>query len=140
LLATIIIQQLENNILVPRVMKSAVGVNPLVTLLALTAFGSLFGLLGAIVAIPLAAIIQILLNRFVIDTAVPDESSIPGRDRASVLRYEVQELTKDIRKAIRDKEITPDDEADELEDTIEAIAADLDSALAARQQKYEDVP
>ncbi len=137
-LATIVIQQLENNFLVPRVMKRSVGVNPLVTLLALTAFGSLFGILGAIVAIPLAAIIQLLLNRFVIDTAVPDEKSIPGRDRVSVLRYEVQELTKDIRKAIREKEITPDDEADEVEDTIESIAADLDSVLAAQQQKEEN--
>jgi hypothetical protein len=93
---------------------------------------------GAIVAIPLAAIIQLLLNHFVIDTAVPDESSIPGRDQASVLRYEVQELTRDIRRSIREKEDTPDDEADEVEDTIEAIASDLDSALAARQNKAKE--
>jgi predicted PurR-regulated permease PerM len=138
LLATAVIQILENNFLVPRVMRSAIGVNPLVTLLALSAFGSLFGILGAIVAIPLAAIIQLLLNRFVLDTALPGESSIPGRDRASVLRYEVQELTRDIRKTIREKEIAPDEGADEVEDTIEAIAADLNSALAAIQQKIEE--
>lgn len=129
--ATVIIQQLENNLLVPRVMKRAVGVNPLVTLLALTAFGSLFGILGAVVAIPLAAIIQLLLDRFVINNTVGEEGAIPGRDRASVLRYEVQELTKDIRETIRQKEIEPDDESDEVEDTIEAIAADLDSTLAS---------
>lgn len=138
LLATIIIQQLENNLLVPRVMKKSVGVNPLVTLLALSAFGSLFGLLGAVVAIPLAAIIQLLLNRYVIESAVPDKSSIPGRDRVSVLQYEVQELTRDIRKSIRDKDIEPDDETDEVEDTIEAIAADLDSVLANHQIKLEE--
>lgn len=134
LLATAVIQQLENNLLVPRVMKSSVGVNPLVTLLALSAFGSLFGILGAVVAIPLAAIIQYLLDRFVISSSVADESSIAGRDRASVLRYEVQELTKDIRKTIRRKEVEADDESDEVEDTIEAIAADLDSALAANRE------
>jgi hypothetical protein len=137
LLATVIIQQFENNFLVPRVMKRSVGVNPLVTLMALTTFGTLFGILGAIVAIPLAAIIQLLLDRFVIDTAVPDEKTIPGRDKISVLRYDVQELTKDIRKAIREKEIAADHEADEVEDTIEAIAADLDSTLAARQEEWE---
>jgi predicted PurR-regulated permease PerM len=134
LLATAVIQQLENNLLVPRVMKRSVGVNPLVTLLALSAFGSLFGILGAVVAIPLAAIIQYLLDRFVLNATVADETTIAGRDRASVLRYEVQELTRDIRNTIRRKEVEPDaesDEVDEVEDTIEAIAADLDSALAA---------
>jgi predicted PurR-regulated permease PerM len=130
LVVTIIIQQVENNLLVPRVMKRAVGVNPLVTLLALTAFGTLFGFLGAVVAIPLAAIIQVLLDRFVINTTLTEEPVIVGRDRSSVLRYEVQELTKDIRTSIRRKEVEPDDETDEVEDTIEAIATDLDSVLA----------
>ncbi|MFZ0546071.1 MAG: AI-2E family transporter [Candidatus Promineifilaceae bacterium] len=134
LLATAVIQQLENNFLVPRVMKQSVGVNPLVTLLALSAFGSLFGILGAVVAIPLAAVIQYLLDRFVLNTAVPDENTIPGRDRASVLRYEVQELTRDIRKSIRSKEIEPNEESDEVEDTIEAIAADLDALLTKSTQ------
>lgn len=138
LLATTIIQQLENNFLVPRVMKHSVGVNPLVTLLALTAFGTLFGFLGALVAIPLAAIIQLLLDRFVIESAVPDENSVPGRDKISVLRYDVQELTNDIRKAIRQKDSAAEGEAEEVEDTIEAIAADLDSTLAARQEKREE--
>jgi predicted PurR-regulated permease PerM len=134
LLATVVIQQLENNLLVPRVMKSSVGVNPLVTLLALSAFGSLFGILGAVVAIPLAAIIQYLLDRFVLHSPDIDESTIAGRDRASVLRYEVQELTRDIRKTIRRKEVEANDESDEIEDTIEAIAADLDSVLAANHE------
>lgn len=139
LLATVIIQQLENNILVPRVMKRAVGVNPLVTLLALTAFGSLFGILGAVVAIPLAAIIQLLLDRFVLGSAVPDETDIAGRDRASVLRYEVQELIKDIRSSVRQKETASDDETDQVEDIIEAIAIELDNALTASQNGNRQV-
>jgi predicted PurR-regulated permease PerM len=52
--ATFIIQQLENNVLVPRIMDESVGVNPIVTLLSIAAFGSLLGLLGAILAIPMA--------------------------------------------------------------------------------------
>jgi predicted PurR-regulated permease PerM len=46
ILATGIIQQLENSLLVPRVMNRTIGVRPLVTLLALLAFGSLFGIWG----------------------------------------------------------------------------------------------
>jgi predicted PurR-regulated permease PerM len=40
IIATVVIQQLENTLLVPRIMKKAVGVNPFVTLLALFAFSS----------------------------------------------------------------------------------------------------
>ena len=69
IVATIVIQQLENNLLVPRVMRKAVGVNPFVSLLAIFAFTSLFGIAGALIAIPVAVIIQLLLDRFVFRTA-----------------------------------------------------------------------
>ena len=48
IVATLVIQQLENAVLVPRVMRKAVGVNPFVSLLAIFAFSSLFGFLGAL--------------------------------------------------------------------------------------------
>jgi predicted PurR-regulated permease PerM len=44
IVATVVIQQLENSFLVPRIMRQAVGVNPFVTLLALFAFSSLLDL------------------------------------------------------------------------------------------------
>lgn len=63
--ATVIIQLLENNVIVPRVMDRAVGVNPVAGLLAFLTFGTIFGFTGAMLAIPLAAVIQLILNRFV---------------------------------------------------------------------------
>src|SRR5690606_24096199 len=66
IVASVIIQQLENNLLVPRVMEHSVGVRPLVTLLALLTFGSFFGMLGALIAIPMAATVQLLLDRYVL--------------------------------------------------------------------------
>jgi predicted PurR-regulated permease PerM len=53
---------LENNILVPRVMKTVVGFNPLVTMILLLAGGKLFGIAGAFFAIPSAIVGQILLE------------------------------------------------------------------------------
>jgi len=50
----ILIQQLENNLLVPRVMKKFVGLNPVVAICAFLIGGKLFGVVGAIFAIPLA--------------------------------------------------------------------------------------
>ena len=48
IVATLVIQQLENTVLVPRVMRKAVGVNPFVSLLAIFAFSSFFGIAGAL--------------------------------------------------------------------------------------------
>jgi predicted PurR-regulated permease PerM len=128
--ATFIIQQLENNVLVPRIMDQSVGVNPIVTLLSIAAFGSLLGVLGAILAIPMAAIIQILLDRFLIGPVAVEQETPAGRDSMSVLRYETQTLIQDMRQHIRRKELIPDEESDQVEEKIEAIATDLDSILA----------
>jgi predicted PurR-regulated permease PerM len=130
---TAVIQQLENSLLVPRVMKKAVGVNPFVTLLALFAFGSLFGIAGALMAIPMAAILQLLLNRFVFHQAAMEPEVSAGRDYASRLRYEAQDLAQDLRKQARLKKGGPDlriKQIDQIMDEIETITTDLDALLA----------
>lgn len=50
----IIVQQLENHVLVPKVMQKAVGINPLVSILAVMVGARLGGVIGALVAIPIA--------------------------------------------------------------------------------------
>jgi len=52
LILYILVQQLENNIFVPKVMQKAVGFNPLVTMLALMIGGKLFGFTGVLLAVP----------------------------------------------------------------------------------------
>lgn len=52
-----LIQQLENNILSPLLTKKFVGLSPVLTLIALAIGGELWGLLGAILAVPLFAVI-----------------------------------------------------------------------------------
>jgi len=54
------IQQLENNIIVPKVMQKTVGFSPLITLLALLIGGKLFGVVGALLSVPLTLIIVII--------------------------------------------------------------------------------
>jgi predicted PurR-regulated permease PerM len=55
-----VIQVLENNVLVPRIMSSNVGLNPLVIIIAIVAGSTLNGVVGAILAIPLAGALQVL--------------------------------------------------------------------------------
>jgi predicted PurR-regulated permease PerM len=57
----VVVQQIENNILVPIVMKKSVGFPPIVTILALMIGGRLAGITGAVISIPVALVIQELL-------------------------------------------------------------------------------
>lgn len=58
-------QFFEGNILTPNLVGSSVGLHPVWLILALSVFGSLFGFVGMLVAVPLAAIIGVL-TRFLI--------------------------------------------------------------------------
>jgi predicted PurR-regulated permease PerM len=57
----LIIQQIESNVLVPRVMGRTVGVSPLTVLLGILVGTALAGLPGAFLAVPLAGAIQVVL-------------------------------------------------------------------------------
>jgi predicted PurR-regulated permease PerM len=67
----LVLHQLEANVLVPKVMERQVGVSPVAVLIALLVGAELWGLLGAILAIPTAAILSVFLNEF----AAPEERS-----------------------------------------------------------------
>ena len=54
LILYVAVQQAENHILVPKVMQKAVGLNPVLSIVALLVGGKLFGIPGAILAIPVA--------------------------------------------------------------------------------------
>src|SRR3989344_426750 len=57
-----IIQQLENHLIVPQVMRKAVGLNPLVVILAISIGGRLLGIGGALLAVPIAVVVQLIVT------------------------------------------------------------------------------
>jgi predicted PurR-regulated permease PerM len=59
-------QFVEGNILTPRMVGSSVGLHPVWLIFALSAFGTLFGFVGLLVAVPVAAAMGVIM-RFVID-------------------------------------------------------------------------
>ena len=136
LVSTTLIQTSENHLLVPIVMNRSVGVNPIVTLLALAAFGSLLGLPGAILAIPMAAIIQLLIDRYFLSFG-SIRGNIVGRDYLSLLRYEARDLARDVQKQLRQKANFSDQTSDRIEDEIESIAYDLDALLEKLSEEEE---
>jgi predicted PurR-regulated permease PerM len=58
-------QQIESNIIVPQVMKKAVGLNPAVVILVLLIGAQLGGVLGAILAVPIATAVSVFIGDFV---------------------------------------------------------------------------
>jgi predicted PurR-regulated permease PerM len=121
------IHGLEAYLLAPRVMRHSVGVNPLITLLALSAFTTLFGLVGAFLAVPMAAVLQLLANRFILDREQARE--LDGRDQLNLLRYEAQNLAQDARKQLRVNS-RMDGREETIVNSLEAISMDLERALA----------
>ena len=60
----LVLHQLEANVLVPKIMERRVGVSPVVVMVALLIGGALWGLVGAVLAIPTAAIISVIVSEF----------------------------------------------------------------------------
>ncbi len=59
---TLLIQMLEGNVMVPRVMKGTIGLSPLLVVLAVLTGLTIVGPAGGIIAIPIAAAIQVLIT------------------------------------------------------------------------------
>jgi predicted PurR-regulated permease PerM len=87
----ILYQQIENNIIQPQVQRRTVQVQPIVVLVAVLFGSTLLGILGAIVAIPLAASVQIVIREWwawrqevrhaaIIDPEGPQPPAPPGTD------------------------------------------------------------
>jgi hypothetical protein len=125
---SVVIQVAENIWIFPRVMGSSLGVPPFLTLVVMLIFSTLFGAVGAFIAIPLAAVGKVLLDA-VGEYLREQTGNGIGRDRMSVVRYEIQELIDDIRSQARSREIEPSEEMLDIEESLEAIAVDLDVLL-----------
>ena len=56
-----LIQQLEANIIGPQIMKKVIGINPLIVIIAIFIGSTLDGLLGALIAIPMVTVLQLII-------------------------------------------------------------------------------
>jgi len=66
IIAFVIIQQIESNILAPKIVGDSVGLHPIIVIIALLIGGSFFGIIGMLLAVPVAAIIKIT-SAFIIE-------------------------------------------------------------------------
>lgn len=69
----VIVQQAENHLLIPAIMRRATGLNPLVTLVAVLVGAQLAGVVGVILSVPVATILSILMSDFFKTATADDE-------------------------------------------------------------------
>ena len=62
IIAMLIVQQIDNNLLAPKIVGESVGLHAVFTMLAIIIGGNAFGLIGMLIAVPLAASFRILFN------------------------------------------------------------------------------
>ena len=62
-----IVQAIQDGFIVPRVMGKITGLNPAIILLSLSVWGSLMGMLGMIIALPLTTLMLSYYQRFIIN-------------------------------------------------------------------------
>lgn len=66
LIFVIVMQQIENNVLVPNIMRNQTDVSPLLSILALSVGAAIGGLMGALIAIPVAGALRVLVRQVIV--------------------------------------------------------------------------
>jgi len=137
IVAAMVIQTLENYLLVPKVMDRSVGISAVVTLLGIVSCGALFGIVGAIFAIPLAAIAQTLLERFVLQADFKTQEFTGPRDSAGVLHYQLLDLISDLKRQQRQKDTPVDPWTTASFAEMETLAMALDVSLPEADERID---
>jgi putative permease len=85
LLAVLFVQQVETNVLVPFILGKSMELNPVSILFFTLAMSSLFGLTGAVLAVPAAALFKIVVDEFYLRKHSLDEDQIQSQATKIIL-------------------------------------------------------
>lgn len=77
LIVIVVVQILEQIVLTPKIMGKATGLNPAIILLSLSVWGSLLGILGMIIALPITTLMISYYKRFVLNAEPLPEQPLP---------------------------------------------------------------
>lgn len=75
IIAMLVVQQLDNNLLAPKIVGDSVGLHAVFTMMAILVGGSIGGLLGMLLAVPLAASFRVLFNNWYNDYIIKNSSN-----------------------------------------------------------------
>ena len=64
-IVVVILQQIDANIINPKIVGNALKLSPILIIFSVTVFGAYFGVLGMFLAVPIIAVIKIIVNDFI---------------------------------------------------------------------------
>ena len=73
-----VVQQVEGNTLVPYIMYRATSLSPLTVLIAIIVGGAVFGLLGAVISVPIGVVVEIFVRRVLAPAAHRAAARVPS--------------------------------------------------------------
>lgn len=76
-----VVQTIQDVILTPRIMGHVMGLNPAIILLSLSIWGSLLGIIGLIIALPLTTLLISYYRRFVLKETDEEEQKAPAKEQ-----------------------------------------------------------
>ena len=127
-LATLL-QIIENNVLIPRIMGRAVGVSALVAMVAVLVFGTLYGMLGIFIAIPMTAVVQVIVDRMVVNME-PVQDTRSGEMRPfAALRLRVWALGRQARVRLRSRASRMGTEPATADHVVDAVDQRIEVAV-----------
>jgi predicted PurR-regulated permease PerM len=109
LVVMIIIQQVENNVLVPRIVGDALDLHPILVIVGVIVGASVAGILGAILAAPILATIKLVgiyawRKLFDVDPFLPEDHGPPPQP----IRQRISSWLARRRKAVESNTADPD--------------------------------
>lgn len=81
--AVVVAQQIESYALMPFVQRRAVKLPPFIGLFSIVVFGTLFGLIGIILAVPLAVAVMTLVQRLWVEGVLDEQAEVLGQQGGS---------------------------------------------------------
>ena len=140
----VLLQLIESNVLIPRIMHHSVGVSALVGLLAVLVFGTLYGILGVLIAIPMIAVIQVLLDTIVVNAEPVAEPAGLAGSPWEALRARVRALRQQARGRLRARTsrmgidlATADHVVDAVDQQIEVAVARVEKLISVAKETSE---
>ena len=73
MLVFIVVQIIQDGFLVPRIMGRVTGLNPAIILLSLSVWGTLLGMIGMIIALPLTTLLLAYYQKYILKEDIPSE-------------------------------------------------------------------
>lgn len=75
-IALIVIQQIDGNIIAPRIVGGSVGVHPVFVVISILIGAYFWGIVGMIIAVPICGVIKIILNKIIASKELEEEKEI----------------------------------------------------------------